>query len=360
MSMRRVLFMLVLVGSLLGTGVVAGFAAGSGTVDPPPRIAFLANGHVPADALAAGPIAGQLGAPLYTTAQARLSEPAADGLLVHAPELVVVVGGPVAIADTVVEQLSAATGLPLLAPNQVDAGIDGIVRVAGRDRFATARAVAELINRFSPGFLPVDATALGAATAGDADTLDGLHATDLLADAPGSVTPTHLGVVPAARIEGQTAISSSAVLQFQNEVYDTDDLFDPSTPTTLTASIPGLYQVNAAVVFDHDTEGNRGLYIRAASETVSIVEGDPEKSFHGVGLQTSVVVPLVAGQGVTATAFESSPSASISTDPFAPRSTFLELLWVGPYPGDPATPTSDVDARTSPPSGPGAHGRVSQ
>ena len=174
--MRRTLTVLLAALALTTTGVVAGLAAagGSGTIAPPPRVAFLANGQVPADALAAGPVAGRLGAPMFTTAADVLAEPAEAGIVAYAPDLVVVLGGPVAIADAVVAQLAGATGLPLLDADQVADGTDGIVRVAGQDRYATARAVAGLVSAFDPAFLPVDATALGAV---DADRLDGKDAT---------------------------------------------------------------------------------------------------------------------------------------------------------------------------------------
>lgn len=171
--MRRTFLLLLTTMSLLATGMVAGFAVGgSGVVDPPPRIAFVANGINPADALAAGAIAGQLGAPLFTTGPAALDPSAAAGVAAYEPELVLVLGGPVAIADAVLTELSTATGLAITTADNPQ---DGIARVAGENRFATAAAVAALLAAYDPAFLPVDATALGAI---DSDTLDGLDSTD--------------------------------------------------------------------------------------------------------------------------------------------------------------------------------------
>lgn len=145
-------------------GVVAAIAADPAPA-PPPRIAFLANGIVPADALAAGPIAGQLGAPVFTTAQDTLPEATAEALRDHDPELVIVMGGPVAIADAVVNAVSAATGLPTVAPDPTPAA--GVVRAAGDDRFATASIVGDLLAAYAPAYLPVDVQAV------DADLFDG-------------------------------------------------------------------------------------------------------------------------------------------------------------------------------------------
>lgn len=155
-------------------GVTAAIAADPAPA-PPPKIAFLANGIVPADALAAGPIAGQLGAPVYTTHQDTLPAGTATALDDYDPELVVVMGGPVAISDTVVNQVSAATGLPTVAPSPVPAS--GVVRAAGGDRFETATIVADLLAAYAPAYLPVDLQAV------DADLLDGKDSTEFLGKA---------------------------------------------------------------------------------------------------------------------------------------------------------------------------------
>lgn len=157
--MRRTVTMIVAVAALFATGMAAGLALGPRALEPPPRIAFLANGRVPADALAAGPVAGQLGAPLFTTEASLLSTAARDGIDGYDPDLVIVLGGPVAVSDAVVQALADALGLPVLAPDQVDDGRDGVVRVAGDDRFLTAAAVADLIRAFHPAFVPADTTA---------------------------------------------------------------------------------------------------------------------------------------------------------------------------------------------------------
>lgn len=155
----------LVLGTTLAVGLgVAALAAGTGTVDPPPRIAFVARGDVAADALAVGPVAGRLGAPVFTTATTELVEAARQGLVAHDPELVIVAGGTVAITEDVRTQIAQALGLPL----------GDVRRVDGLDRYDTARQVAALIEEFNPAFLPVDATAA------DADLLDGLDSTAFL------------------------------------------------------------------------------------------------------------------------------------------------------------------------------------
>lgn len=175
--MRRTFLTLLASIVVLATGAVAGQAiGGSGVVAPPPDIAFLANGLNPADALAAGGIAGQLGAPLFTTGRDALESAARDGLIALDPDLVIILGGPAAIAESVANEVAAALGL---AVTTADAPRSGILRVAGPTRFETAAAVATLLTRYRPAYLPVGATALGAleaAVAEDSVRLGGLDA----------------------------------------------------------------------------------------------------------------------------------------------------------------------------------------
>ena len=173
---------------LLSSMIVAYAAGGTGTVVPPPRVALVAHGVNPADALAAGPIASQIGAPIFTTSPNGLSDGAEDGLVAYAPEIVIVVGGAGALPDAILDEIRAATGL---------VG-DDVRRVFGDDRYKTAQALSTMLadEGFTTAFLPVDATAMGALDADDSDTLDGLDSTDFvrgpirIAHAHGDWTPT--------------------------------------------------------------------------------------------------------------------------------------------------------------------------
>ena len=131
---------------------IAGVTAAIAADPPPPRIVFVANGRVPADALAAGPTAGQLGAPIYTTEQDSLPQATSDALDAYNPQLVIVLGGPVAISDNVVNAIAAVTGLPTVDPTPPPSS--GVVRAAGADRFATAAAIGDLLGDYNPAALP--------------------------------------------------------------------------------------------------------------------------------------------------------------------------------------------------------------
>ncbi len=204
---------------------IAGVTAAIAADPPPPRIAFVANGRVPADALAAGPTAGQLGAPIYTTEQDSLPQATSDALDAYNPQLVIVLGGPVAISDNVVNAIAAVTGLPTVDPTPPPSS--GVVRAAGADRFATAAAIGDLLGDYNPAALPADAQGrrqpisldgkdstafqpagdyLGATdTAADSDKLEGRTAAELLAAAPVATACTdggrywHLGDHPTRR-----------------------------------------------------------------------------------------------------------------------------------------------------------------
>ena len=83
-----------------------------------------------ADALSAGPAAGLAGGPILLTAGDALPDATATELARLTPTRVVVLGGTAAVADPVLDQITAAVP-----------GAE-VVRVAGPDRFATAAAVA--------------------------------------------------------------------------------------------------------------------------------------------------------------------------------------------------------------------------
>lgn len=178
--------------------VVAVLAPAGADPLPPPapepfeRVAFVARNDIPVDALAAGPIAGQLGAPVFVAGtNPPLNEFARQGLADFAPDLVIIAGGPAAISDAVRDEIADACDCP-------------VERAAGQGRDETAQEIANLIEEFGfgrplltstgsgqvvgdvflGGTLAVDElevekpfTADSATTAGDADTLDGIDST---------------------------------------------------------------------------------------------------------------------------------------------------------------------------------------
>ena len=135
--------------------------AGSAEIDGL-RTAFLVNGHEPADAVSAGPVAHRQRLPLLLTAQDDLPGPTRYALQLddarHDPiEQVVIVGGPAVVSERVVAQLEQL-------------GV-AVRRVAGLTRQETAIRVFELAEQefgwelnhvnLARGDSPVDALAGG-------------------------------------------------------------------------------------------------------------------------------------------------------------------------------------------------------
>ena len=102
----------------------------------PPDLTFLARSDDPADALAAGAVAGAFTAPLLVTPPDALAAPVAEALQALDPELVILVGGVVALAEQVEADVQAL-GLETR-------------RVFGATRIETAIAVNALLEEFSP------------------------------------------------------------------------------------------------------------------------------------------------------------------------------------------------------------------
>jgi hypothetical protein len=168
--------------AVLAAAVVAGLStpvAFAQDTAPPaelPTLAFLARANLPVDALAAGALAGPLGATILITESEALSGPAARVLSETAPDLVVVTGGPEALSPQV-ERDVEALGLR-------------VRRVAGRTRIETAAALADFGREVGAGRPVVtqrpvtDEVVPGL----NADLLDGLSAEELRGQ-PGPAGP---------------------------------------------------------------------------------------------------------------------------------------------------------------------------
>jgi spore germination protein YaaH/putative cell wall-binding protein len=122
-------------------------AVSAATFAPGVSTAFIATGANFPDALAAGPIATRARGPVLLSAGASLPAATAAELARLKPQSIVVLGGPAAVADGVVEQLRAyaTTGV--------------VTRYAGADRYGTAAAASAAT--FAPG-APIVFVATGA------------------------------------------------------------------------------------------------------------------------------------------------------------------------------------------------------
>jgi len=109
-----------------------GTAADVATAFDPGGVVFVATGENFPDSVAAGVTASRLGGPVLLVARDRVPDITAAALRYLRPSRVVVAGGPQAVADAVVRQVAAITGVT-------------VERRGGTDRYDTARLLGEMV-----------------------------------------------------------------------------------------------------------------------------------------------------------------------------------------------------------------------
>lgn len=139
-------------------------------------VAYVATGLNYPDALAGGPVAGLAGGPVLLTDPGSLPQVTRDELARLKPGRIVVLGGPSAVSQRVVDQLAPLTSRP-------------VERVAGADRYATATMLSRAT--FAPG-VAAAFVATGSAFP------DALAAGPAAIKARGPMLLTYAGSLPAA------------------------------------------------------------------------------------------------------------------------------------------------------------------
>jgi putative cell wall-binding protein len=180
---------------------------GVGRLEDHGLTAVLVNGDSFADALSAGPMSYSQGWPILLTSSSGLHPMARSAIEELGIEHVIVVGGPAAVGDQVVRDLE-------------DEGVS-VERVAGADRRATARAVADfLFDRLSYDANDLllarsddFADALAAAPRAGDEIMPVLltQSADQLGDAAASFIVDHRDVLTDVEIVGGTSAVSEAV-----------------------------------------------------------------------------------------------------------------------------------------------------
>jgi putative cell wall-binding protein len=155
-----------------------------------------------ADALAAGPYATSVGAPVLLVRQGTIPPVTLAEVQRLAPSVIWVIGGPAAVSDAVLQQLEA------LAVNDV------VIRLWGADRYATSLEVIDTMSSISyltivTGRTFQDAVIGGALAAREGGALMLIHGTQPL-------TPEQVAMIQqvapfAIRVIGTTASISDAV-----------------------------------------------------------------------------------------------------------------------------------------------------
>ncbi|MGH1549771.1 cell wall-binding repeat-containing protein [Leifsonia poae] len=216
-------------------------------------VAFVASGIDFPDALSAGPAAAKEGGPLLLTRSGAVDQQTLDELSRLHPARIVAVGGPNALAESVLDQLRA---LPFA--HTVD-------RLAGADRYATSRAVvddafhtaASLYLATGRAFPDALAAASAAAAQGEPVLLtDGAQAApdDLTLAELAKLGTTHVAIAggPVAisdGIAGRLASSTTVTRLAGGDRFGTSAAIAASVPQTTTVYIAsGLGFPDALVV----------------------------------------------------------------------------------------------------------------
>lgn len=137
------------------------------------EVLLVTGGRFP-DALAGGPVAASLGAPVLLATADALPESTTAELARLDPETVTALGGPGAISDEVLEQAAGSVG----AESR---------RVAGDDRFETAIAASQLLSGDGETATAYVATGVGWADALAGSAAAGADAAPVLLTTPGQL-----------------------------------------------------------------------------------------------------------------------------------------------------------------------------
>ncbi len=273
--------MLVLVGSVALSGGQPGDA-----VEGPVDVVYVASGRNFPDALVGGGLAVSMGAPMLTVEPSRIPDATATALTALDPDRIIVLGGPGAVSDDVIDALRtyARSGL--------------VERIEGADRHGTAAAIAAA--------LPDKVT--------DADHLDGLDSTDFLrtTDADDFTTEDDLANERVLALSGWTYVAGAA---------DTNGLLGPWLPEVdvsgvgVTVMVPPQHEAGTGLDVDvsiaEDDAGACGVKF-----TVSAVGsrrnsgGSTFLDWHGPGATTDdFVLEAPGGRDNHAVTFTLDPAA---------------------------------------------------
>lgn len=224
-------------------------AAAVAAAFPDPDAVVIANGRTFPDALVAGPLAGHLDAPTLLTEKASLPDETAAALRDAAPSTIYVIGGPVVVVDQVLDA----------AADAADIARDQVVRLAGPDRYATARAVHDQLA-------DLDAIAGELFVATGADFPDALVASAAAARTSGAVvlaapdgtTPSFDDVLDDAAVQ---VVGGKAV--------------NPALPDAPRLAGPDRY-ATAAAVADHLVESaNRRVLLATGADFPDALSAAP-------------------------------------------------------------------------------------
>lgn len=100
----------------------------------------------------------------------------------------------------------------------------------------------------------------------------------------------------------------STTINFDTEIVDTDNMWDPGNPNRLTIQTPGYYKVVAAVGFTAHATGDRqvGVRLNAGATFVAIANGRATGALTHREIAVADAYPMVAGDFIDVQAYQSS------------------------------------------------------
>lgn len=273
------LVMVVAVATVVG--LVAGMAvtaagAQSAAAEPPPELVILARSDNPADALAAGPVGGVLGAPVLLTPASSLHPAAADAIRSIDPDLVIIAGGPVALSAEV--ELAV---INLGYPTQ---------RAAGGDRHETAAIVAGLLAEYSAG-RPV----LTGAPVTD-EVIPGLNAARLGGKQAGDFLGRNEKAADAEQLDGK----DSAAFAGTGHDHLGQTWTGSGSGLNVHAAVPGVHEAAIAGV-NTDTSGTTSSRVGIYGEATGADDHMPDPGYPAQPAGVLGRVPTADGFGVFGT-----------------------------------------------------------
>jgi hypothetical protein len=145
-----------------------------------------------------------------------------------------------------------------------------------------------------------------------------------------TIGPKHLAVVPSAKVLRNTPQSLTSgsldVISWNLENRDNAGLFDPATPTKITAPIAGLWLCEAQIRWTSNATGTR-LLILSTNGSGSVENDRPASATPWNSAQSVFgVFRLTAGQFIQVEALQNSGGA---LDVLGDAATFMGMTWLG-------------------------------